>query len=271
VSDLGPAIGIRLRGEPENSAEAPVLLLHGVGDDSGCWGAAVHALPSRTLVALDAPGHGRTLLDEATEIIPEAQAADATRVLTLLAASGPVDLVGHSMGASAATLVAARHPHLIRRLVLEDPPWVHQDPARSQEDRAQQVADLTGWSTQYRELSDQEALAKAHREEPGWPEEEYLPWVEAKRACDPAVYTGLRFGLPGDWRTQVARLTVPTLLVTGNPRRGSLVTEEVAAEAVRLCPVMRVSRHLRAGHTPRREDRDGWVSAVVAFLGRGSI
>jgi pimeloyl-ACP methyl ester carboxylesterase len=76
----------------------------------------------------------------------------------------------------------------------------------------------------------------------------------------------MRPGEQGAWRSLVPQITCPTLLVTADPDKGSIVTPEATAEAVRLNPLVRVVRLRGAGHNIRREQFDGFVAAVRDFL-----
>ncbi|WP_251976620.1 alpha/beta hydrolase [Salinicola avicenniae] len=105
-------------------SEAPIwLALHGWLDNAASFSRLaprlVEALGIR-LVALDLPGHGRSR--------PRGEGADyplwgyLAPVLDLLDAMAlnSVTVVGHSMGAGVATLLAATYPERITRLVLLD-------------------------------------------------------------------------------------------------------------------------------------------------------
>jgi len=75
------------------------------------------ALPARTFTAFDLPGHGESDFDETTDI--QAQAVETA--ITLLEASGPSDVFGHSFGATVALKLAIERPDLVRRLCLYEP------------------------------------------------------------------------------------------------------------------------------------------------------
>jgi pimeloyl-ACP methyl ester carboxylesterase len=99
----------------------PLVLVHGAGTSSAVWRRAVPRLASRhRVIAPDLPGYGRS--PAAGRGFALEQVAD--RLASGLAEAGapaPYDLVGHSMGGAVAILVAARHPELVRRLVLVAP------------------------------------------------------------------------------------------------------------------------------------------------------
>ena len=68
------------------------------------------------------------------------------------------------------------------------------------------------------------------------------------------------------WRDTARRLRCPTLLVTAEVERGAIVTPEVAEEASRLNPNIRVVHVAGAGHNIRREQYATFQSAVGGFL-----
>ena len=94
-----------------------VLALHGVSGHGKRWESfANEHLPEAHVIAPDLRGHGRspwippwnfeTLVDDAVAVIGD---------------RGPVLLVGHSFGGAIGLHLAARHPELVRGLVLLDP------------------------------------------------------------------------------------------------------------------------------------------------------
>ncbi len=99
-------------------AHPAVVLLHGTGGTSRTWtGVAETLAADRIVCAVDLRGHGDS--DRSDRYSIGAMADDVSVLLPNLA-DKPVDLVGHSLGGLVALRVAARHPHLLRRLVLED-------------------------------------------------------------------------------------------------------------------------------------------------------
>jgi pimeloyl-ACP methyl ester carboxylesterase len=97
----------------------PVLLLHGLAGYAGEWSETASWLTKdHRVVALDQRGHGRSTRDPA-DVSREAQVADVVYVIERLALS-PVVLIGQSLGGNLAFLVAARHPELVRALVVAE-------------------------------------------------------------------------------------------------------------------------------------------------------
>lgn len=98
------------------SGAHPVVFLHGLFGQGRNWTAIAKALlPEHASVLVDLPDHGASVWTERFDYL-----AIADRVADALRADGPVDLVGHSMGGKVAMVLALRHPHLVRRLVVVD-------------------------------------------------------------------------------------------------------------------------------------------------------
>jgi pimeloyl-ACP methyl ester carboxylesterase len=105
------------------AAGAPtVLLIHGFLDDATVWEGLVDFLGGEVAaVRYDLPGFGRRSgsAAEARHATLESLAAEAGDIVQAI--SGPVIVVGQSMGTQVAELVAARHPERVRGLVLLTP------------------------------------------------------------------------------------------------------------------------------------------------------
>ena len=94
-----------------------VLLVNGTGGGDGHWGDLIERLArSHTVVTLDYSGAGETTDDGAPLDLPTL----ARQVAAVAEAVGAphVDLVGHSLGAAIATVLAAERPELVRTLTL---------------------------------------------------------------------------------------------------------------------------------------------------------
>jgi pimeloyl-ACP methyl ester carboxylesterase len=99
---------------------------------------------------------------------------------------------------------------------------------------------------------------------PTWSDADLEPWVEAKRQFDLAQLDGPQ-APPPPWRDVVAAIQCPTLLITGDPELGAIVTEDVAQEAATLSGC-RVEHIAAAGHNIRREQFARYRIAVLDFL-----
>ena len=109
-----------LRGPlPGGASVRPLLLLHGLGEQSPAevpfWAAAWPG----PVVALDFTGHGASTIPAGGGYSAETLMADADLVLEAL---GPCTVVGRGLGAYIALLLAGARPQLVRGTVLCDGP-----------------------------------------------------------------------------------------------------------------------------------------------------
>ena len=96
-----------------------ILLIHGFGSDRLSWSATAHALmPSRSVWAVDLPGHGNAPAD-AGDGHPKTLAAAVADAIGGLAR--PLPIVAHSLGAAVALHMAEADPGQAEALVLIAP------------------------------------------------------------------------------------------------------------------------------------------------------
>ncbi len=97
---------------------APLVLLHGAGDQAGTWARTVPALVGRyRLLVLDLPGHGGSD-PRSGPLSVGTILAGVSGVLEALTPDAPAILVGNSLGAWIALLYARTHPSRVARVVL---------------------------------------------------------------------------------------------------------------------------------------------------------
>jgi len=94
----------------------PVLLINGVGADTGMWARLETALGGFRLISFDAPGAGRS----PTPLVPVSITRLARLAGLVLDHAGveQADVIGYSMGGIVAQELAARAPDRVRRVVL---------------------------------------------------------------------------------------------------------------------------------------------------------
>jgi pimeloyl-ACP methyl ester carboxylesterase len=247
----------------------PVILAHGATDDGRCWGRVAERLEDGyDLIAYDARGHGKSSDSSATQPSP---GTDLLAVAAALGLDRPAAM-GHTMGAGAVADAAAQAPDALRAAILEDPGWrgapMPQRPATTtaKETSKERARSLTGWVEGLQKLSLDEVIAIGRKQMPTWHEDELPAWAASKLAFRPAAGGGGGGGGRPDWRAQATAIKVPLLLLRGDPTK-ALVDDEGAAEAQRLCPTCEVVQ-FATGHNIRREDFDGFVTTVRAFLDR---
>jgi len=112
----------------EEGTGPPVVLVHGLNGFKEGWGplpAAIAAAGMRA-VMIDLPGSGASPRLARGRTHPHRLAAVIEALAERL---GPLAVLGHSLGAQVALLVAASRPAAVRRLVLVSP-WVLPRPRR---------------------------------------------------------------------------------------------------------------------------------------------
>jgi lipase len=94
-----------------------VLAIHCSLAHSGIWAGVADDLKDfATLVAFDLPMHGKSAPWDGARDLHDLSTDIATAQL-----DEPMDLIGHSFGATVALRLAARHPDRVRSLILIDP------------------------------------------------------------------------------------------------------------------------------------------------------
>jgi N-formylmaleamate deformylase len=255
--------GLRLHYTRTGGEKPQVVLAHGFSDDGLCWTPVAEVLErDYDVIMVDARGHGRSAGPE-QGYNPEDMAGDLAGVIAGLGLHRPA-LLGHSMGAATALLLAGTRPHLVQAILLEDPPswWV----ARSEpEPGAERRAQIRAGMIELKRKTREELIAAQRAASPGWSEAELGPWADAKLRFS---FNALGHLGPGtvDWQAILRRITCPALLITADPALGSIVSEEDAAAIEALVPQLRVAHIPGAGHNVRREQFARYVDVVRAFL-----
>ena len=100
-----------------------VVLLHGIASSSVTFDNVVPLLGStRRVIALDLLGFGKSPTPATATYSLEEHVAAVSRTLKSLGISGPLTLVGHSLGALIATRYAAENNARVRHLIVIAPP-----------------------------------------------------------------------------------------------------------------------------------------------------
>jgi pimeloyl-ACP methyl ester carboxylesterase len=108
--------GVNLHYSVEGTGAKTVVFLHGLAGHSGEWAASAAQLnPTCVTIRLDQRGHGRS--DRPRDVSRQAFRDDVVSVIEACGAV-PVTIVGQSMGAHTALLVAAHRTDLVSHLVL---------------------------------------------------------------------------------------------------------------------------------------------------------
>lgn len=98
----------------------PMLLLHGIRGYGETFADLAGRLQSgHRFIALDQRGRGKSDWDRGHNYYTDAYVADMEALVARLGLC-TFDLLGHSMGGINAIVFAARHPAMVRRLIIED-------------------------------------------------------------------------------------------------------------------------------------------------------
>lgn len=109
------------RGRRHLSGRTPtVVLVHGFALTMQSWVLQRRALVQQgfRVVTYDQRGHGRSAMPDLASCTVERLGADLAEVLAATCPTGPVVLVGHSMGGMSVMAYAGRHPETVRERVL---------------------------------------------------------------------------------------------------------------------------------------------------------
>lgn len=227
------------------------LMVHCALAHSGAWkGVAGFLSASHECRAFDLPGHGRSGAWDGQGIYQDTVCQQMREMIADWEA--PVDLVGHSFGATACLRIAATSPELVRRLVLVEPVFftaaARADPVYAEAERARPNAVRDGF-----EAKDYRAAAISFLRDwgVGQPWEAMTPdqqdlFVEQMKLVEAIFVTnnGDPDGMLADGL--VARLAHPTLLIDGGASPEA--SHRIVMALDDLIPVSRVESVPGAGH-----------------------
>jgi len=163
--------------------------------------------------------------------------------------------------------VAAYHPDLPSAIVLEDPPpfW---NTKNSSADDLEFRAGMQAWFYDLKRKTHADLLNAVRAENPNWQEAEFIPWVDSKHRFSLKIVKMIdpQETVPSDFRAKLGGISCPTLLLTANQARGSILTPEDVSDLVRLIPQTQAVHIPTAGHNIRRDQFPIYMDVVNAFL-----
>ncbi|MBT2210003.1 alpha/beta fold hydrolase [Actinomadura sp. NEAU-AAG7] len=236
-----------------------MLAVHGHFGGARTFASLAHALAGRVRVtAVDQRGHGHAAHRDDYGV--DAYVADLAAFVRDRDMA-PAVLYGHSMGGVVAFHLAARHPELVRALVLEDAPVVVEPP----------VLDTRPWTRRTATLMDLGAAVIGE----GIPDPAYF-LEGAIRYPDgwglPFDHEGLFRSeelLLGEYWTEWLAVRCPALLMHGT---GSFVLPTaLAREMAERRPGTSYVEFPGCGHWIHDDDVAGVASAVTEFLGAAGL
>jgi pimeloyl-ACP methyl ester carboxylesterase len=231
-----------------------LMLLHGAGDQAGTWFQVVaKLLQGHTLIIPDLAGHGDSA-PAAGPIEASAIFAGLEGVLAHRAAGARVTVVGNSLGAWMAMLLASRHPEWIERVVAVD-------------GGSLQTTGV-GANLLPRSREDARALLALTRD----PSTAPLPdavvddMVRVARDGSIARFIATEAGM-APWimtEAQLRELKVPVRLIWGASDR--LVPLEYAYRIQAALPDAELSVIEACGHVPQQEAPERFLAALLKLL-----
>ncbi len=251
------------------TARTPAIALHGFALNCHSWDEVAPGLRSRLrLLAFDQRGHG--LSDRAVRVEDYTRENMVADIQSAVRALGrpPSVVLGHSMGGMNAMTLAARHPELVRALVLVDVgPEVSVDGAR----------EVGAFVAGPYELESLEAWVEhTHRYYPWRPKDRIRARLEVSLRATPSGGLAKQyderfrqgFGGVAEARDALAdvasALRCPTLLVHG--ASSPVLTREMAERFAARVPCVELVSIEGAGHSVAGDKPDEFLKVVDGFL-----
>jgi len=249
----------------------PLLLLHGFTGTARSWAPCLEAWAGRyRVIAPDLLGHaGSAAPADPAAYALERQAHGLHDLLALLGAV-PAAVIGYSMGARLALVLALEHPAAVERLVLESPSPGIADPAdrmlrRAADERLAAEIERGGVA----------AFIERWEAQPLFASQAALP-VEVRLAQRHERLRHGTAGLAGSLRgagqgameplhDRLGRITVPALVVAGDLDEVGLARARLVADGI---PGARLEVIGSSGHAPHLEHPDRFIRLVDEALSR---
>jgi len=255
--------GVKIHYSRTSQNFPPVILLHGLTDNGLCFNRLAFSLYQFYDVILpDARGHG---VSEApgTGYDVAQFARDLQALVSVLDLHKPM-VIGHSMGAATAARFAADYPESLSGVVLIDPPWFSGDLYSEEHyelSRKTHIEDIRN----FHQMTLQELDVHIRKEHPNWDEDEFLQWCKSKQQVKEEVIPIIRSIVDG-WEKTADRIQCPTLLLTGNPTLGSIVTPETSAAIAAKHREWTIVNFPDAGHSIQRDSYEECKRTILDFL-----
>jgi pimeloyl-ACP methyl ester carboxylesterase len=264
-SDLSPLLlercGVRLAGLDFDGVGPAALFVHGLAGHAGEWAQTASWLRARCrVVALDVRGHGASQR-RPDDVSLQARVDDVAFVIDRLGLA-PAVVVGQSLGAQTATVVAGQRPDLVRALIVAEA-----SPAPVPQDTVDEVmATLSRWPVPFASREDAVAFFGG----PSLVAEAWADGLERRRdGCWPRFDVDVLERMLGAvagrslW-SEWERVRCPTLVVRAGA--GIIAAEDARAMVDRDAHTQLVEIE-GAAHDVHLDQPNAWHKAVSAFLG----
>jgi pimeloyl-ACP methyl ester carboxylesterase len=241
----------------ELASDGPTLvLLHGLGAAGAVWqGLGRHLNPALRLVAPDLRGHGESDKPSAG-YLPRDYESDVAALLGHQAAA-PMAVLGHSLGAVIAILLAADRPELVHRLILVDPPLDPHRPRSHIETVHQLRHRPTGELERYLQLR-----------EPGMSDLYARAIANLFRTASDGAFLAVLRAEPGFPAALAALRDVhnPTLVLAADPAQDGALSADAAASIEQALPNGRLISIAGARHAIHASHPQQLAEAVLSFI-----
>ena len=247
-------------------SEPPIVLVHGISDDGLCWSPVAEVLSTEyDVIMVDLRGHGKSdAPDDGYDMV--SMATELSGLITGLGLVNPV-VLGHSLGAMTAMILAGLTPDLPLAIILEDPPafWSVSPPSPEEADSR---IEMRMWLEDLKRKTREDLLEVARLENPLWSEAELGPWADSKHRFSHKItqIAEHQETIAVDFPTLLGQITCPVLLITAAPERGAILSDEDVAELQKSVPHLKEAHIPGAGHNIRREQFSQYMEILQAFL-----
>lgn len=258
--------GIKFNYYRTGGNKPPLVLAHGITDDGMCWFPAAEVLAeSFDVVMVDARGHGKSDAPEDGYTLQNL-GLELAGVIQALKLNEPI-ILGHSLGAITALVMAGLYPSLPRAILLEDPPpfWMISRDTPLNADRKNGLITMINL---IKRKTKGELLSECREQNPGWPEAEFEPWANSKHRVSPKVTAlidppdMISIDLPNLF----TKITCPVLFISAEAERGAASSEKDITQLKTLIPHMRVTHIAEAGHSIRRDQFARYLESIQTFM-----
>jgi len=259
--------GIKLHYTRTGGANPPMILAHGFSDLGLCWSAVAEAVEQNYDVIMpDVRGHGQS-------DVPESGydwltlAEDLVGIIEGLGLEKPI-ILGHSMGAMTALILAGLYPEIPGAILLEDPPPLWMPSSATPEDIAERQADRRKSILSMKDKTREQLIDSQRQDSPRWSDQELEHWADSKLSVHVNVTQLFKHDERNvfDWPSLLPNITCPTLLITADPEQGAIVTDEALQQLKPLVPKIQIAPIADAGHSIHREQFEAYMDAVQTFL-----
>ena len=264
IASAGAALEVAISG-----AGPAVLALHGFTGSARTWDPLADALRGqRRVIAPDLLGHGRSDAPaDPSRYALEAQADDLAGLLTALEAA-PADVIGYSMGARLALVLALRHPSIVRGLILESPSAGIADPdERARRRAADEILAARLERDGLAEFVDGWEAQPLFASQSGLPDETRARLRTERMAHDPrglaASLRGAGQGAMAPLDDHLGAIGCPVLVIAGALDPVGLDRARSVAAGLRDSRLEVVPE---AGHAPHLEQPDAFLRLASQYL-----